>query len=213
MSDATSSVPQSVQDDLAFLRGLVDEDWRPGLWGFGAFYLAIGLVLIVHMAISGLLAGLQELIGYIVLYALFGVATFAIGARSRRLFGTRFSAHDVKGGGVKGRAGASALGAAFLAHLALLIAFAIAAVRNDAPILMELSPLALFVLQGVAWIVVHAMRRARWQILEAWAWLLAAVGCAPFVGTPWLGVAIAVVAFALMVVPGLYMMRAARAPA
>jgi hypothetical protein len=162
------------------------------------------------MAVSGLLAGAQELIGYVVLYGAFTVVTFAISARSRRLFGTSVSPQDVKSAGIKGRAGMSALGGAFLAHLALLIAFAIAAVRNDAPVMMELTPLALFVLQGVAWIVVHAMRRARWQLWEAFAWMLAAVGCAPFVGTPWLGVAIAVVAFALMVVPGVAMMRAAR---
>jgi hypothetical protein len=35
----------TAQSDLAFLRGLVDEDWRPGLWGFGAIYVAIGAVL------------------------------------------------------------------------------------------------------------------------------------------------------------------------
>lgn len=210
MSDATSSVPPSVQDDLAFLRSLVDEDWRPGVWSFGALYMAIGLVLIVHMAISGLLAGVRELIGYVALYGVFTVVTFAIGARSRRLFGTSVTPQNVRSSGLKGRAGASALGGAFLAHLALLIAFVIAAARNDAPILVELTPLALFVLQGVVWIVVHAIRRARWQAIEAWAWLLAAIGCAPLVGTPWLGVAIAGVAFALMVVPGAYMMRSAR---
>lgn len=210
MSDATSSTPSSVHDDLAFLRSLVDEDWRPGVWSFGAYYMAVGVVLIVHMAVSGLLAGYQELIGYVVLYSVFTVVTFAIGARSRRLFGTSVTPQNVQSGGVKGRAGASALAGAFLAHLALLIAFVIAAARNDAPAMMELTPLALFVLQGVVWIVIHAIRRERWHMLEAWAWILAAIGCAPLVGTPWLGVAVAGVAFALMVAPGAYMMRSAR---
>jgi hypothetical protein len=111
---------------------------------------------------------------------------------------------------VKGRAGAVALGSAFLAHLVMLAVFVIVAVRQQNPVFMELAPLVLFTLQSVVWFVLHAMRRQRWQLAVAWGWLLAVLGLAPLVGTSQFGVGIAATAVVLMIIPGAYLVRAAR---
>jgi hypothetical protein len=216
MTDTSSSA----HEDLAFLRGLVDEDWRPGLWGFGAIYVAIGAVLIAHLAISASMDyGVLPLEGWsfwaamAVLYSLFGLATVWINARAKHLFGTGgrpFGADPLKGSGVKGRAGMAALAGAFIAHMVLLVAFVVVAVRQQDGFVLQLIPLTLFALQGAMWFVVHAMRRQAWLQLEAWGWLAATLALAPLVDTVAYAPAIAVAAVVLMIVPGAYMMRAAR---
>jgi hypothetical protein len=208
----TNDAP-SVHADLAFLRGLVDEDWRPGVWTFGALYVAVGVALAIHVLLSwadgiGLLP-LQPprlLIAYVVLYGGLSVVIFRNGARGRRLFGTAASTSR----SAKGRAGGAALMGAFLAHLVSLGVVVIVAARLGLPQIFELLAPELFILQGVAWIVVHAIRRERWHAIEAWAWFLAALGVAPLIGTSFFGPAVAAVSIALMVVPGVYMMRLAR---
>ena len=129
----------AARGDLAFLRGLVDEDWRPGVWSFGALYLVIGVVLMI-----------------------------AFVAAARRLGDSR---------------------------------------------IVELLPGTMFTLQGVAWIVVHTLRRQGWQSVIAWGWFAAAVGVGFVVATDWFAPFVAAAALALMVVPGLRMMRSARAGA
>jgi hypothetical protein len=215
-----SDTPSSAHEDLAFLRGLVDEDWRPGLWGFGAIYVAIGCVLVAHLAVSvsndyGVLPlkGWPFWAAMAVLYSLFGLATLWINARAKQLFGTgakSFGADPMKGVGVKGRAGMAALAGAFIAHMVLLVAFVVVAVRQQDGFVLQLIPLTLFALQGAMWFVVHAMRRHAWLELEAWGWLLAVLVLAPLMDTVAYGPAIAVAAIALMIVPGAYMMRLAR---
>jgi hypothetical protein len=129
-----------------------------------------------------------------------------IGARVRR---------EVQPGGpvsrgVKNRAVGAALIGAFVGHMVMLAVFIIVAVRQRNAIFLELAPLALFTLQGAAWFVMHALRRARWQLLEAWGWLLAVLALAPLVGTEAFGPGVGVAAIVLMIIPGVYMMRVAR---
>jgi hypothetical protein len=206
---------ETARRDLAFLRELVDEDWRPGLWGFGVIYVALGVVLAVHVALSWMAHELIPLQGrslaaaYVVLYTLFGVAIWLIRLRSRALFGAKDS-WSTPGASVKGRAGASTLGGVFLAHLVIMLAFVIAARRLGDERILELLPVTLFALQAVAWIVVHALRRQRWQIAIAVAWFAAAVGVAFVFASTWFAPFVAAVAITLMVLPGLHMMRASR---
>ena len=207
---------ESVRSDLAFLRDLVDEDARPGLWLFGALYVAFGIVLVAHVALSwGVAQGYVPLHGpsllatYAVLYGLFCVSMVIIRARARRQSGLK-RGWSASTSSVKGRAGASALGGAFLAHFAIMGSFVIASRRLGEPHILELLPVTLFALQGVAWIVVHTMRRQRWHAGLAWAWFAAAVGASLVVGTPWFSAFIAAVAILLMIVPGVHMLRAAR---
>ncbi len=207
--------PQSAREDLAFLRGLVDGDPRPGMWNFGAFYVAIGIVLILHMAISAAswrlaIPAPAPLLAYIALYTVFYGATLLIGRRSRALFGAANAWASPSS--TKDRAGGAALVGAFLAHLVILIAFAAAAWRLGDGRIMALLVVTLFASQGAAWIVVHAMRRHGWHGALAWAWFAAALGAGFLTGSAWLEPFVAVSAFALMVLPGIHMMRAARRP-
>lgn len=200
-----STDAQSARDDLAFLRGLVDDDWRPGLWAFGALYIAIGAVICLHVAITDFtpLRGWGLLTAYIVLYGAFSFAPWLIYRRRPR--------HATAG--VKTRTGGAALLGAFSAHLVMLAVFVILAVRQHNGIFLELAPLVLSASQGALWLVVHAMRRRSWHLAEALGWYAATIALAPLVDTALYGPALAVVVIILMIFPGVVMMRAASKPA
>jgi hypothetical protein len=200
-----SSNIDSARVDLAFLRGLVDDDNPgPGLWAFGAAYLSLGLVLCAHVLASFLLEGRPLFAAYVVLYGGASLFWTWVSRRARNV-----GYQGMGGVGVKGRVGATVLLAAFAAHLVMLAVFLIVALRQQNGIFMELAPLVLFVTQSVVWFVVHVMRRRAWQLLEALGWLAAPLALAPFVGTEAFGVGIAIAAVVLMIVPGAYMMRLA----
>ena len=208
-----TSDSRSVQDDLAFLRSLVDEDWRPGVWVFGTIYVSVGVTLVLHVLISWSaqagylpLRGASLVAAYVALYT---VASLFWTSLSRRVRHCRPSG-SVPSPSVKGRAGMVALGSAFLGHLVMLGVFVIVAVRQRNSVFLELAPLVLFTLQAVAWFVVHAMNRYRWQAVVGWGWLAATLALAPLVGTNAFGPGVATAAVALMIVPGIHMMRAAR---
>jgi hypothetical protein len=207
-----TSDTQTARDDLAFLRSLVDEDWRPGTWMFGALYLLVGVALAAHVLISWSVgAGYLPLRGtslvatYVGLYVVASLVWLWIYGRVRRA--------SQRGGlsvaSVKGRAGAVVLTSAFLGHLVMMIVFFIVAARQRNQVFVELAPLVLFTLQSVVWFVIHAMRRQRWQALTAWGWLVAVLALAPLVGTSAFNLGIAVTALVLMIVPGAYMMHVA----
>jgi hypothetical protein len=205
-----TSDPQSVREDLAFLRGLVDEDWRPGAWAFGAIYVSLGVTLVAHVLISWagtagyIPRGVPLLTTYGVLYALVSIVLTWISGRVRR------ESQRTQAASVKGRAGGAALVSAFVGHLVMLAVLVIVAVRQQNPVFLELAPLVLFTLQSGVWFVVHAMRRQPWQGVVGWGWLLAVLGLAPLVGTSVFGLGIAATAVVLMIAPGACMMRAAR---
>jgi hypothetical protein len=202
---------ESARDDLAFLRGLVDEDWRPGMWTFGALYFVVGLALTAHVLISWSaqsgylpLRGASLKAAYVGLYVVASFVWMWIYAHVRR------SSQRLSVASVKGRAGAVVLLSAFLGHLVMMVAFFIVAFRQRNNVFLELTPLVLFTLQSVVWFVIHAMRRQRWQAVLAWGWLVAVLGLAPLVGTSAFNLGIAVTSLALMVVPGAHMMGTAR---
>jgi hypothetical protein len=206
-----TSDTQSARDDLAYLRSLVDEDWRPGLWAFGAIYVAVGVTLVAHVLISwGAAAGYLPLRGasliaaYVVLYAVASLIWTWIGGHVRR-----HARSGTATASVKGRAGGVALMSAFLGHLVMLAVFVIVAVRQRNGVFLELAPLVLFTLQSGVWFVIHAMRKQRWQLVVSFGWLAAVLALAPFVGTSAFGLGIAATAVVLMIVPGAHMMRVA----
>ena len=203
---------QSARDDLAFLRGLVDEDWRPGTWAFGALYVSLGATLVAHVLISWaadegyLPRGAALVTTYVVLYTVAGFVWTWIGGHVRR----EAQRSAAQAASVKGRAGGAALVSAFVGHLVMMVVLVIVAVRQQNDVFLELAPLVLFTLQSVVWFVIHALRRQRWQLVVGWGWLLAVIGLAPLVGTSVFGLGLAATAVVLMIVPGAYMMRAAR---
>lgn len=207
-----TSDSQSARDDLAFLRSLVDEDWRPGLWAFGAIYVSVGAVLAIHVLISWAagagylpLRGASLLATYVALYVVASFVWTWIGGHARR----ESQRSSAVAASVKGRAGAVALVSAFVGHLVMMAVFVIVAVRQDNGLFLQLAPLVLFTLQSTVWFIVHSMRRQRWQFVVGVGWLLAVLGLAPLVGTSFIEFGIAVTAVVLMIVPGAYMMRLA----
>lgn len=208
-----TSDTQSAREDLAFLRSLVDEDWRPGAWAFGAIYVSLGAALVAHVLISWAadegylpLRGVALMATYVALYTVASFVWTWIGGLVRREAQRRAA----QAGNVKGRAGGAVLVSAFVGHLVMLLVLVIVAVRQQNGVFLELAPLVLFTLQSVVWFVLHALRRERWQLVVGWGWLLAVIGLAPFVGTSAFGLGIAATAVVLMIVPGVYMMRAGR---
>jgi hypothetical protein len=202
---------QSAREDLAFLRGLVSEDPRPGLRAFGVIYAFIGVVVILHMVISWLAtAGLLPLHGaslvtaYVVLYGAASVLWTRISVRGQKMQPAR---------DVKSRVGVAALVGALLAHLVMLGAFVIVAVRQKNPVIMELAPLVLLASQGVLWLVLHAMWRRTWHLLQGLGFFAATLALAPLVGSEAFGLGLAAAMVPLMIVPGAYMIRAAGKPA
>ena len=205
----TTDSNQSLKDDLAFLRSLVEpEDWRASLWTFGAIYVAIGL------AITAQIAGLEVvnsgvvplpkgagLIVIVVVWSVYAIVQHLIGRRVQR-------------GPANLRArvsGAAVIGMTF-PHLTMLAVFAITAWRFHDAMFMELAGLTFCALQGGMWIVLCAVRRERWFALEGAAWLVATLAAAPSLGTEAFGGVLAAIVLALMVAPGLYMIHAARRP-
>jgi hypothetical protein len=207
-----NSDTQSAREDLAFLRSLVDEDWRPGTWAFGALYVSIGVALVAHVLISWAadaghlpLRGVGLLATYVVLYSVAGAVWTRIGAHIRRESQSR----GTQVASVKSRAGGAVLVSAFVGHLVMLGVFVIVAVRQKNPVFLELAPMVLFTLQSVVWFVVHAMRQQRWQLVVGLGWLLAVLALAPLVGTSVFGLGIGATAVVLMIVPGAYLMHMA----
>jgi hypothetical protein len=207
-----TSDTESARDDLAFLRSLVDEDWRPGVWAFGAIYVSVGVALVAHVLISWAadagylpLRGISLIAAYVALYVVASSVWTWIGGH----VGRASRRGGAPAAGVKGRAGAVALMSAFLGHLVMMVVFVIVAVRQRNNVFLELAPLVMFTLQSVVWFVVHAMRRQRWQLVVGLGWLVAVLGLAPLVGTGAFGLGIAATAVVLMIVPGAYMMRTA----
>jgi hypothetical protein len=210
-----TSDTQSARDDLAFLRSLVDEDWRPGTWAFGAIYVSLGVALVAHVLISWAaevgylpLRGTGLLAAYVVIYSLASVVWTWIGGHLRRESQRR----GTQVASVKSRAGGAVLVSAFVGHLVMLGVFVIVAVRQQNPVFLELAPMVLFTLQSVVWFVVHAMRQQRWQLVVGWGWLLAVLGLAPLVGTSVFGLGVGATAIVLMIVPGAYLMHSAGKP-
>lgn len=209
-----TSDTHSAHDDLAFLRSLVDEDWRPGVWAFGALYVSLGAALVAHVLISWAVAagylplrGVALVTTYVALYAVASVACVWIGGHVRRESQRR----GRQVASVKGRAGGAVLVSAFVGHLVMLVVLVIVAVRQQNGVFLELAPLVLFTLQSVVWFVVHAMRRQRWHLVVGSGWLLAVIGLAPLVGTSAFNLGIAATAVVLMIVPGTWMLRAGKA--
>jgi hypothetical protein len=202
---------QSAREDLAFLRQLVDEDdgGRP-LWIFGASYLAIGLAIIAQVVALWIIAAdlvpAPEWAPLAAIVAVWTVYTFAQQWIAGRVRGVK------PGANVRSRVGGAALYSMALPHLTMVVVFAITAWRQQDGIFLQQAALVFFALQGGMWFIIHALRRERWHLLEAIAWLLATLAAAPFLGTDTFGPVIAIIVLALMVAPGIYMLRVAGRP-
>ena len=203
--------PQSAQDDLAFMRSIVEGGGRPSLT-LAICYLAGGLLYglqcLFHVGqVTGLirwpdLANLA-FVGMITVSFL-SVLTWAIlkdrkaGAASRGALATR------------------SLNAAFsatgMANAAVIIIFGVGAIRdNDFAIWLYYAAIV-FALQAAAWFMAWTLKKKGWMLATALGGWATAVALGLLVREPlwYLGVC-TVALFALFALPGWMLFRDARA--
>jgi hypothetical protein len=205
-----SSTPQSVKDDLAFMRSLVEAG--DSIQGpFGEAYLAAGVCYGVQIILSAAqsVAWLPATEGWSLTIGLAPTVVFLAALASV----IRWHRHAAPMRGVW-RAIAAVFGCIGLANLALVAVIGSVAVRQHSMTTWLIYPCAVLVEQGAAWLVAFVLLRRAWLALVAVGWFAVAIvmACLIQTTTSFL-VAAGIGLMLLMVVPGTVMIRLARASA
>lgn len=198
---------QSAQDDLAYMRTVVEQGGRPRMAG-ALIYMAAGLIYgtetLVHWGQSANLIRLSE------------QATLAFVAGCSTLFVlvmVVLIARD-KTKGIGAGSGSRALNAAFggagLANIALMVIFGVNAWRQHDMLIWMLYPCVVFALQGAAWYVAFMLRRKGWMLVVSLGCLVTAAVMGLVLGSPTFNLVAALACFAWLAVPGAIMARDAR---
>lgn len=199
--------PTSAQDDLAFMRSLVETNGGFQR-SFGEAYFAAGLCYGVQMLLHaaqlvgwigdgpiGLVIGLGPTVVFLALL------TWII-VRGRR---------EPTGGSVVSRAVGAVFGAVGVANLALIAVIGSVAWREQSLTIWLIYPCVVLIVQGMAWMVVYALRRRAWYGGVAVGWFVTGVAMALAIGSPPAFIAVGGAGFiAFMLVPGWVMMRRPR---
>jgi hypothetical protein len=199
----------SAQDDLAFMRGLVDSAGGSGLpVAFGEGYFAAGLIY-----------GLQTLSAFIQMAAhvsYFSDLSLIFGIGPTLIFIVVLAwiiwRHRGEGqGGVTARAMGATFGCLGLANFALICVIGSVAYKEHSLIIWWIYPCVVLVTQGAAWLIAASLRRSGWQVLVALGWFAGAIAAALVIDQPtWFVFVLTLCLFGLMAVPGFVMMRQAR---
>jgi hypothetical protein len=173
MTDA----PPSPQDDLAFLRALVqssDRMQKP----FGQAYLAGGLCYGAQLLLSELQAGAIWSPTPLVSLAIGGLPTVVfLAILCWVLWRGRRTAPPT---GAQ-RAIVNVFGSLGMANLGLVAVIGAVALRERSVTTWLIYPCCVFVLQGAGWLVAYNLRRRAWMGLIAAGWMAAAAAMAIFV--------------------------------
>ena len=203
--------PQSAQDDLAFMRSIVEGGGRPSLT-LAICYLAGGLLYglqcLFHVGqVTGLirwpeLANLAFVV--MITISFLAVLTWAI-LKDRK-----------NGGANRGPLASRSLNAAFsatgMANAAVIIIFGVGAMRdNDFAIWLYYAAIV-FALQAAAWYMAWTLKKKGWMLATALGGWATAVALGLLVREPlwYLGVC-TIALFALFALPGWMLFRDARA--
>ena len=201
----------SAEDDLAFMRAIVEGGGKPQLT-LAVAYLA-----------GGLLYGLQCLFhigqatGVIVwpdLANLAFVVAISVAFLSVLVWAIRKDKADGVGG-TRGPLATRILNAAFssagMANVAVIIIFGVGAMRDQDFAVWLYYPAVVFCLQGSAWLLVYTLKRKPWMLATAIGGWITAVALGLLVRqVDWyLGVCTAAL-FLLFALPGWIMLRDAR---
>lgn len=204
--------PNSPEDDLAFMRSIVQGDGRSPMT-LAICYLAGGLLYglqcLFHVGqVLGVirwpdLANLAFVVGITVAFLI--ILTWAILKDMR------------DGAGNRGPTGARMMNAAFSAagmtNAAVIVIFGVGAVREGEFYVWLYYASIVFALQAAAWYVAWTLRRKGWMLATALGGWAAAVALGVLVREPTLYLGVCTVAlFLLFALPGWMMFRAARAP-
>jgi hypothetical protein len=203
---------RSPQDDLAFMRNLVEQGGQARLAGGSIFF------------VGGVLYGAQCLyhwaqmhgIGFPEPWNLTFVAGVTVVFTGFMLW-SGFRGRLKSPGGLLGRALGAVFSGVGLANLAMVFVFGVNAGREQSGLIWMLYPPVIFALQGAAWIAAFQIQKHGWQALVGFGWLVSACALGWFVRDAETYVLIAAASlFGLMALPGWVMMRrdaAASAPA
>jgi hypothetical protein len=198
---------QSVREDLAFMRSLVEAGNSRTAMAGGAAFVA-----------GGVIYGLQCLVQWL-------GATGALPLSPAGWMITSFAPTLVflawltwylwRARGLVQPRAQQAINATFAAagsaNLVILIAIGMLAARKDSMEIFQLYPCVVFVLQGAAWIVAYMLRKRLWLLAVGLGWFAAAIVLAYYIGSTTYILIAALSLFVLMAMPGLVMMRLARA--
>jgi hypothetical protein len=196
--------PPSAEDDLAFLRSIV-EAGDDGMRQFGEGYLLAGLCYGIQMLLHGTqLLGWAPGDGPIGLAISLGPTVVFAGLMTWQ---TRKHRHR-RVGSVAGRA----IGAVFtgigLANLILIAIIGLVAWRQQSIDVWLIYPCTVMVLQGAAWMVVWAMKRERLPAIVSLGWFAVSLAMAVSIGHPAAFVITTGLGLLLfMVIPGWIMVR------
>lgn len=194
--------------DLAFLKNLVED-------GSGRTQYRAGLL----FTIAGGLYGFQCLANWLMivsgkefsqfLWMLIGFAPTVIFL----IVVVWMIATDKKPnqGGATARGVNAAFQAAGITNLAFICIFAPAAFRMENFEIWLFYPAVVFALQGAAWLIAYMLRKRAWLAFVAGGWFVSSVALGLLIGAHLYLVVAGLALILLMMVPGLTMMRLARA--
>jgi hypothetical protein len=202
--------PNSPEDDLAFLRAIVDGRGQPTMT-MAICYLAGGLLYglqcLFHVGqATGLirwpdLANLAFVIGISV--AFLAVITWAI--VKDRMEGR------ANRGPMAGRTLNAAFSATGMANAAVIIIFGVGAMRDQDFAIWLYYPALVFALQAAAWYVAWTLKRKAWMLATGAGGWITAVALGVLVREPVLYLVVCTAAlFLLFALPGVIMFRDAR---
>ena len=198
---------QTAQDDLAYMRTVVEQGGRPRMAG-ALIYMAAGLIYgtetLVHwgQAIGLVQISEQATLAFVAgCSALFVLLMIVLIARDRT---------KGIGAGTGSRALNAAFGGAGLANIALMAIFGVNAWRQHDLLIWMLYPCVVFALQGAAWYVAFMLRRKVWMLTVSLGCLTTATVMGLVLGSPTFVLVTALACFAWLAVPGAIMARDAR---
>lgn len=199
---------QGLREDVAFMRGLAEEGRKAPMVG-GSMLAWAGLVfgaasLVFYAELRGAIdppgAGLVWLLA-MGAYAVLGTATVL---RLRKQPGY---------GATRNQAMGAAWSAVGFAIFAIWAAFAVATFRTGEEVIMYMFSPVILALYGLGWSVAAALSAAKWLKAVAGASFAFAVATAWYAGRPELFLVYAAALILTALLPGLLLMRQARAEA
>ena len=196
------------QDDLQFIRNLIDESREGHLSkAMGLILAAAGLgygqqAFLAWLTLSGIAPGLEAVMG---LSAVLANLMFAAGA----VYMFWRDRDRLKPSGVASRAVAGFFMGAGFATLACAAVFGFLALQQESWLIWGLYIVAVFSLQGAAWIATGYLLARRWCMAIGIGWLLSAVALGLTLDTSHYLAVLTLALLGLMAGPGIYMMRSA----
>ena len=202
-----TSKTQSLQDDLAFMRGIAEGVAPFRSPAFGASYLAGGLIygaqLLFHWGQAMGWIRLPQTPSVIIALGFTVVFLVALAA-------IQWSNRGRAPGGFAARALGAAFAAAGTANCAMIALFGIVAARHHSLTIWMLYPAVVFALQGAVWFIAAMLQRRMWMAVIALGWFGSAIGLGLTIDGPGYIVVCGVSLLVWMAIPGAVMLHQAR---